>query len=395
MTPPYSTNARRDFSLLFFDQEFYRTSKTILNKVKRSCTVLTKGNAFMIKYFGSSIVILFLGLGLAMGFEWTQTQDMALVFKAGFTALILAVLEISLSFDNAVVNATVIKRMDAVWKQRFLTWGMIIAVFGMRLVFPLLIVAIVAHINPFEAFRMSLQAPQQYADIMTSAHLTVSAFGGAFLLMVFLHFFINEDKEDHWVHFIEKPLVLASQYKGIEIIIALVSLLTISSLMAPTDQIRFLVPAIWGMVTYLAVHSFSEWLEEMDVVDSKKTTLFSAGFGLFMYLEILDASFSFDGVIGAFAITQSLIQIMIGLSIGAFFVRSLTLYLVEKETLSQIRFLEHGAFYALGSLAFMMLVDYFFHIPEWLTGLTGAVILGLSIFWSIYIDRNHGRSHNK
>ena len=113
----------------------------------------------------------------------------------------------------------------------------------------------------------------------------------------------------------------------------------------------------------------------------------SAGFGMFLYLEILDASFSFDGVIGAFAITQSLIQIMIGLSIGAFFVRSLTLYLVEEETLSQIRFLEHGAFYALGALALMMLLDYFLHLPEWMTGLTGAAILGLSIFWSFHEDR--------
>jgi len=346
----------------------------------------------MFKYIRGSLIIAVIGLSLAMGFEWYQTGSTSHVLQAGLTALILAVLEISLSFDNAVVNATVIKKMDAVWKRRFLTWGILIAVFGMRLVFPLAIVGIIAHINPWEALMMSLNDPAKYAALMTSAHLTVSAFGGMFLFMVFLHFFMNEDKEDHWIHIIEKPLVVFSQYKGVELIVALISLLAITSLMQEADQIRFLIPGLWGMITYMIVHSFSDFLESLELTRDAnllaKKTIMSAGFGMFMYLEILDASFSFDGVIGAFAITQSLVQIMIGLSIGAFFVRSLTLYLVEKDTLSQIRFLEHGAFYALGALSLMMLLDYFFHLPEWLTGLTGALILAVSILWSFYVDRD-------
>lgn len=350
----------------------------------------------MWKYLRGSIIIAICGLALAMGFEWYQTGSTGHMLQAGLTALILAVLEISLSFDNAVVNATVIKKMDEVWKRRFLTWGILIAVFGMRLVFPLAIVALIAHINPLEALMLSLNDPAKYAELMTSAHITVSAFGGMFLFMVFLHFFMNEEKEDHWIRIIEKPLVVMSQYKGVEIIVALVSLLAITSLMAADDQIRFLVPGLWGMITYLIVHSFSDFLESMELTRDAnlmaKKTVMSAGFGMFMYLEILDASFSFDGVIGAFAITQSLIQIMIGLSIGAFFVRSLTLYLVEKDTLGQIRFLEHGAFYALGALSMMMLLDYFFHIPEWLTGLTGAAILAVSILWSFYVDRKSGNT---
>ncbi|MCM2352473.1 MAG: DUF475 domain-containing protein [Pseudobdellovibrio sp.] len=350
----------------------------------------------MLKYIRGSLIITVIGLATAMGFEWYQTGSTGHMLQAGLTALILAVLEISLSFDNAVVNATVIKKMDEVWKRRFLTWGILIAVFGMRLVFPLAIVSIIAHINPIEALLLSLNDPAKYAELMTSAHITVAAFGGMFLFMVFLHYFMNEDKEDHWIHIIEKPLVMVSQYKGVEIIVALVSLLAITSLMAAEDQIRFLVPGLWGMITYLIVHSFSDFLESMELTRDAnlmaKKTMMSAGFGMFMYLEILDASFSFDGVIGAFAITQSLIQIMIGLSIGAFFVRSLTLYLVEKDTLGQIRFLEHGAFYALGALSMMMLLDYFFHIPEWLTGLTGAAILAVSILWSFYVDRKSGNT---
>lgn len=345
----------------------------------------------MWKYLKGSIFITIIGLGLAMGFEYYQTGSVSVMMQAGFTALILAVLEISLSFDNAVVNATVIKKMDEVWKRRFLTWGILIAVFGMRLIFPLAIVGIIAKINPYDALMMSLNEPAKYAQIMQSVHLTVAAFGGMFLYMVFLHFFMNEDKDDHWIHVIEKPLVMVSQYKGVEIIVALVTLLAITSLMQAEDQIRFLVPGLWGMITYMIVHSFSDFLESMELTRDAnlmaKKTFMSAGFGMFMYLEILDASFSFDGVIGAFAITQSLIQIMIGLSIGAFFVRSLTLYLVEKDTLGQIRFLEHGAFYALGALSMFMLLGYFFHIPEWFTGLAGAAILALSVLWSFYVDR--------
>ena len=106
-----------------------------------------------------------------------------------------------------------------------------------------------------------------------------------------------------------------------------------------------------------------------------------------MYLEVLDSSFSFDGVVGAFAISHEILIIMLGLSIGAFFVRGITLYLVEKDTLKQFIFLEHGAFYALGALAFFMLLDPFFHFAEWLTALAGAAILVLSVLWSIYIDR--------
>ena len=106
-----------------------------------------------------------------------------------------------------------------------------------------------------------------------------------------------------------------------------------------------------------------------------------AGFGAFLYLEVLDASFSFDGVIGAFALTNNLIIIAIGLGIGAMFVRSMTVYLVRKGTMSEYRYLEHGAFYAIVALAVIMYINTFSHIPEVITGLIGAVLIGLA-FWS-------------
>jgi uncharacterized protein len=141
---------------------------------------------------------------------------------------------------------------------------------------------------------------------------------------------------------------------------------------------------------FLAVHGLSSYLESKNIVaDADQAlatagkTIAASGLSTFIYLEILDASFSFDGVIGAFAITNSLFIIMIGLSIGAFFVRSLTIYFVENKTVEQFKYLEHGAFYALGVLSLMMLVSVFFHIPEWITGLSGMAILGLSILFSV------------
>lgn len=335
----------------------------------------------LMHYFKGSIIIAVLGIILAMSVVAFQERNLFLVLQAGLTAVLLAVLEVSLSFDNAVVNATVLKRMNDLWRHRFLTWGMLIAVFGMRLVFPLVIVSVVAHINPFSALMLSFTDPKSYAEMMLSAHVPVSAFGGMFLFMVFIHYFFDDEKETHWIHFIERHMARAAQFKGVELVITLLVLLLLSYSVAEASQQTFLVSGIWGIITFMVVHGLSELLESQQAKLTGAAA--SAGFGLFLYLEILDASFSFDGVVGAFALTNSLVQIMIGLGIGAFFVRSLTIYLVENDTLDHFKYLEHGAFYALGCLAFLMLFDTILHIPEWLTGLSGALILGFSIYWSI------------
>jgi hypothetical protein len=102
----------------------------------------------------------------------------------------------------------------------------------------------------------------------------------------------------------------------------------------------------------------------------------------FLYLEILDASFSFDGVIGAFAITGNIFLIMIGLGIGAMFVRSLTIWMVEKGVLSEYKYLEHGAHYAIGVLAVIMLLKIFMHIGEVLTGTLGLGLLAVAFLHS-------------
>lgn len=338
----------------------------------------------MLKYFAGSYICTFLGLILAAGVGFYYGGTIGAALQALFVAAVLAVLETSLSFDNAIVNATILQEMTPVWRHRFLTWGMIIAVFGMRLVFPLAIVSAVGNVNPWSALVMAAVHPDQYARLMTSAHLSVAAFGGAFLLMVTLHFFYDENKDVHWIQWLEKPVSDLGRVEAVEISIALITLLILMHFLPEPEQLTFLKSACGGLVVYVLVEGVGSFLKGDK---NSGHNIHRASAGMFLYLEVLDASFSFDGVVGSFAITHNLFIIMIGLSIGAFFVRSLTVMFVEKNTLTQFEYLEHGAFYAIGILAMIMLMDPFLHIPEWVTGLAGAVVIALALISSLRSSR--------
>lgn len=333
----------------------------------------------MTKYFKVSFIFTIIGIVLAAWLGYSANGMTGLV-QTVFIASVLAVLEVSLSFDNAIVNAIILKQMTPLWRHRFLTWGIAIAVFGMRLVFPVALVSVVAQIDPFSALKLAIFDPNEYAQRMLSAHLEVAAFGGSFLLLVGLKYFYDENKDEHWIKFIEAPIAKLGRMEAIEIGVSLLVLLTIMGFLPDDEKIRFIKSGLWGVLTYVAVDGIGSWLE---FSGKQQNDINRASAGMFLYLEVLDASFSFDGVIGAFAITQNLFIIMIGLSIGAFFVRSLTIMFVEKETLSKFAYLEHGAFYAILSLAMIMLLDPFVHIPEWVTGLLGAIIITISFIWSV------------
>ncbi len=306
-----------------------------------------------------------------------------------FFTLILGVLEVSLSFDNAVVNASILKRMDARWQQYFLTWGILIAVFGMRLLFPILIVAVATGIDFYGVANMALHDPNTYSQHLNESHVQIAAFGGMFLLMVFFSFIFDEGRELHWLGYLEKKLASFGKLESIEIILAL-GLLLISQNWLP-DAIRLdaLVAGVAGVILFVIVDSLATLFEDEEEGEEVSEIIKKGSVMSFLYLEVLDASFSFDGVIGAFAITQDVIIIMLGLAIGAMFVRSLTVYLVRKGTLDEYVFLEHGAHYAIGSLAGIMLVSMTYHISEIITGSVGAVLIGLSILSSILYKRKH------
>lgn len=304
------------------------------------------------------------------------------------TTLLLSVLEVSLSFDNAVVNATVIKDMDAKWRHRFITWGMAIAVFGMRMVFPLLIVSIIAEVGPLEAVNMALFRPDDYAKTLTSAHLQVAAFGGAFLMMVFWKFFVDEEKDSHWIGLIEKPMAAIGKIEAVQVALTIAVMFVTTKFLHAEEHLSFWLAGLAGIVTYILADGFGALMEsteeEMVNHSGAGAAMAKSGLAMFMYLEILDASFSFDGVIGAFALTNNIFIIAAGLGIGAMFVRSLTIMLVDKGTLDEFAYLEHSAFWAIGVLAATMFIGTFMEIPEAVTGLTSAGIIGLGLIHSIY-----------
>ena len=149
------------------------------------------------------------------------------------------------------------------------------------------------------------------------------------------------------------------------------------------DQMRVFVAGVAGILLYLGVDFVASLFESEESSDPAVAMVHRAGFGGFLYLEVLDASFSFDGVIGAFAITKDVVVIMLGLAVGAMFVRSMTVYLVNRGTLDSYIYLEHGAHYAIGALATIMLLGSVAHVPEVLTGLIGVVFIGASVVSSV------------
>lgn len=360
-------------------------------------------------------------------------------WQALFLVLILGILEVSLSFDNAVINATVLRRMSEFWQKIFLTIGIIIAVFGMRLLFPLVIVWAASGLGPVAAVDLALNPPADdaayfpdgspsYETLLTDAHPQIAAFGGMFLLMLFLGF-IFEDREITWLSWLEKPLAKIGRLDQLSVVVAGIVLVLAAEFLAEDDKIStVMVAGVLGMITYIAVNGLGELfhVEEAEEADDSvevsagaptsaapgseaalgrqsiatapaassggpsnlaKATG-KAGFFLFLYLEVLDASFSFDGVIGAFAITADPIIIALGLGfIGAMFVRSITVFLVRKGTLSDYVYLEHGAHWAIGALALILMVSIGVHINEIVTGLVGVLFIGAAFVSSVMRNR--------
>ena len=337
----------------------------------------------MLRFYKGSILFTLVCLAIAVWYGWMQTGTVAGTLGLLWIVVVLSILEVSLSFDNAVVNASVLDEMDEIWQRRFLTWGMLIAVVWMRIVFALAIVAIASGLGPMEALDLSLNDPKRYEEIVSSAHVGIAGFGGAFLAMVGLSFFFDGEKDVHWIAWIEEKLSVFSNVKAAEIAILLVVIYLVSGLLAPAEALTFMISGTLGIVTFIAVEALGTLLEMREQALAAQGAVVRSGLGGFLYLNILDASFSFDGVIGAFALSNNMVIIALGLSIGAMFVRSMTIMLVQKGTLAEYRYLEHGAFWAIIALGGIMLMSAKFHIPETVTGLIGAVLIGLSLWWSV------------
>jgi hypothetical protein len=361
--------------------------------------------------------------GLALAFLYGGGTGLAV-------AAILGVLEISVSFDNAVVNATYLGRLNAFWQRMFLTVGVLIAVVGMRLLFPVLIVCVTAQISPARAYHLALDGGSvhkagTYANLLHEAHPAIAAFGGAFLLMLSLNF-IFESRELTWLTWLERPLARIGKLDQATVVVVGAVLIIVARFVAPSDKMStVLVSGIFGIIVYIVVDGLGSLFatdeddddqpdaagdgpDRTGVVDGVGNIITPTGgtarvvglagraaFGIFLYLEVLDATFSFDGVIGAFAITSDPVIIAIGLGIGALYIRSLTVFLVRRGALEEFVYLEHGAQWAIASLAIVLLLTIKYEVPEIVTGLIGVAFIGAAFISSVVRNRRQAANESQ
>ena len=234
--------------------------------------------------------------------------------------------------------------------------------------------------------RLAFAEPEAYASQLTAAEVPIYAFGGSFLMLVFLKYLMDPEKDVHWFGALERALARIGKLDTIQVILTGALLLAaVNYLVSPEERLTALIAGFVGILIFLLVDALGNLFDPNDMAARAG----AAGLTAFLYLEVLDASFSLDGVIGAFALTNDIVIIAAGLTIGAIFVRSLTVTMVRSGTLEAYRFLEHGAHYGIGALAIIMLISMSeaVHIPEILTGLIGAGFILLAVVTSVLANK--------
>lgn len=331
-----------------------------------------------VRIFAVSGIITIVALGLVLG---------KLGWEAALVALMLVIIELTFSFDNAIINARILMTMSPFWQRMFMTVGILIAVFGMRILFPIVIVMMSSGLPADQVVQLAFDHPQRYKEVLDNAHPSIAAFGGMFLLMLALHFFFDITRDIQWIKRFEIPMQAIGR-KWLHAVVCSALLVGIVLLPGNKHPREVLIAGFIGIAIYLMIHGISELFTLQRARKEKSTgkkilqQTGMAAFASFLYLEVLDASFSFDGVIGAFAVTQDVILIAVGLGIGALWVRSLTLFIVRRKVLNTYRYLEHAAHYVIAALAFTLLLGIFFEIPEALVGVVGIGVIAVAVIHS-------------
>jgi hypothetical protein len=318
------------------------------------------------------------------GFVWTYLGLAAL-----WMFVILVILEVTFSFDNAVINSKILERMSPLWQRLFLTVGILFAVFVVRFVLPVVIVMISSKLGFMQVIDLALNHPNEYGKTLHEAAPMINAFGGTFLMMIGVNYFMDRKKDIHWLGKIESGLSKFGRYESFKILVMLGVAMALYLTVDDRFKVTVLLASIIGTMLHIALDLFGDYFSSKQ---SHATHLVGmAAFASFLYLNVLDASFSLDGVIGAFAITNDVVLIMAGLGAGALWVRSLTVYLVRAKTLGKYRYLEHGAHWAILALGLVMLTKlYHFEPPEWFTGSIGLIFVATAIVSSV-VERHRGR----
>ncbi|WP_440682762.1 DUF475 domain-containing protein [Cysteiniphilum halobium] len=320
-------------------------------------------------FIGSSFVTI---ICLALGMIYQPPHYLNVIYLI----VLLAVLEVSLSFDNAVVNAKVLTKMSSFWQQMFLWLGIFVAVFVVRLLIPVLLVSVSTQLPFLSTLRLALHNTAEFQHVLDSNYALISAFGGGFLLMIFLNFLFTDEERTLWFGWLEQKC--ANKRSGMRpLIIAVIFGVIFFSVYVwiYKASIAVLIALVLGIL-------LSHCLALINTKVNQLSSLVKAGIIGFLYLEVLDASFSFDGLFAALVISNDIIIILLGLAIGAMFVRSLTLFIVKRNTLNNLPFLEHGAHYSIGYLALTMWLKNFIAIPEYIIGVVSILLIMMAFIHS-------------
>lgn len=310
------------------------------------------------------------------------------------TVIVLTLLEVTFSADNAIINSKVLKTMSPLWQKLFMTVGIFIAVFVVRFILPIVIVMLSAHLGWTDVLNLALHHPEEYGHRLEESQAAINAFGGTFLLMIALSFFIDYEKKTHWLGFLERYLGKLGKIDNVTTLFMLLGALAMYFTVDAEHHAIVLIAAITATTLHISLDILAAALgDKGQKTKQAVATIGKAGLASFLYLEILDASFSLDGVIGAFALTNSVVIIMAGLGTGAVWVRAMTIHLVRSNVLDKYLFLSNGAHWAIGFLGGIMLLRlYQIELPEWLVGSLGLVFISAAVLWSI---RHQKRSSRK
>lgn len=285
----------------------------------------------------------------------------------------LIVFEIICSVDNAIINAHVLKTMPDKFRKIFLFWGILFAVFIVRGLLPFAIIWIANPDMPVSEILMSaFSSSGQMGDYLEESKPLLLLGGGVYLFFVFLSWLFLEEKKYAFLveHFIHRQGVWFYALASIVTTVVVYTSLQINPALA--------LAATIGVSAFFITDGFKKNAEE------KEKELISGNMSAWskiLYLEVLDTSFSIDGVIGAFAFTMSVPLIIIGNGIGAFVVRELTIKGID--TIAKFAYLKNGAMYSIGVLGGVMILESFGeHFPFWLAPLNTFVLLGFFLFLS-------------
>jgi len=304
--------------------------------------------------------------------------------SALLTVIVLTLLETTFSADNAVINSKILASMSPFWQRLFVTMGIFTAVFVVRFIVPIAIVMAGSGLHFGTVLDLALHHPAAYEQDLHRIEPVINAFGGTFLLMIALSYFIDYEKRTHWLGWLERYLGKLGRFDNVTVFFMLLASLAVYLTVGRMHREVVLIASIGAMTLHIGLQLMSATMRSRQThIGSAAGQVGLSALAAFLYLEVLDASFSLDGVVGAFALTNDVVLIMAGLGGGAVWVRAMTLHLVRSNVLGKYVFLEHGAHWAIAFLGSVMMFKlYGVNLPEWVVGTLGLACIGASIWWS-------------